>query len=702
MTVLAHVGRAAGAASVAGLAAASLAGALVVLFGPDAWSPARVAAGLAVAALAWWRPVAAAACLLAIAPILGNRPTTPQFQWLVWLTAAAVPVWLVRLLSRERAAAASVLTSPLGLAMLAYAAVSVLSLSSLPWYAPRDLLDGVGVDGAWALARAILAADVGATIYPVLTVIVTLHAAVAALVIATGIRSGGAAPADADADPTPDVVPDLRRGARLVTTALAAGLMAAVCAGFLERAGYLDLRGLRAFDPFTNLTGAQRLQSTFGHAGWFAEYICFATPALLVLFFWPADPAARLHRSTRLSRLGALAAMLAAALAAIVLSYQRGGWLTWIVVGVGVATAALRLTVVEGQRRVAWGGARFLTAIALSVVVALGLGVAVMRIAGGAGAAERFAARARSLTQVSDRQVHVTAGLRLGALLPVLGGGSESFALRYREEYLLAGGEYYARGHDPLVGMYGSAHNVFAQTFAGKGAAGLLALLAMLAAAGRVAWQTLRSSRAGSDRRVVSAIVLGMLVAFAIYGQVQEVFYVPALQLTVFAAFGLAAGLATGPARPGRLGPLAGLLAVVLGAHLVQAYVVPGRLADDYRDHAISAAGARLSAPERGDDGEYFQWTGPTAVVSVSRQATVLSFELRNPAPEPRTVEVRFDGRVVDQVRLGDGEWRRVSYPMRRVRTALPRRLELAVAAPAGGAAAIGRGVAVRRLRWTE
>ena len=56
----------------------------------------------------------------------------------------------------------------------------------------------------------------------------------------------------------------------------------------------------------------------------------------------------------------------------------------------------------------------------------------VVRLAGGPGAMDRFAARARTITQVSDRQAHVMAGLRLGALLPMLGGGSESFAMPLR------------------------------------------------------------------------------------------------------------------------------------------------------------------------------------------------------------------------------------------------------------------------------
>ena len=107
---------------------------------------------------------------------------------------------------------------------------------------------------------------------------------------------------------------------------------------------------LRATDPFTNLSGADRLQSTFGHAGWFAEYICFATPAILALWLWPpgADAGAgggagREPRGRRLVRLAAAAGLLAIALVAIVLSYQRGGWITWAIVAAGVVAAIVRL-----------------------------------------------------------------------------------------------------------------------------------------------------------------------------------------------------------------------------------------------------------------------------------------------------------------------------------------------------------------------
>ncbi len=184
------------------------------------------------------------------------------------------------------------------------------------------------------------------------------------------------------------------------------------------------------------------------------------------------------------------------------------------------------------------------------MILAIAAGLVVVRVAGGPGAMDRFAARARTITQVSDRQAHVTAGLRLGALLPILGGGSESFAMRYEQQYLRAGGAFYARGYSPLLNMYGSAHNVFAQTFAGKGAVGLIALVLVVLTSLAAAVRTLRRPDAPPRTRVVAMIALGMIAAFAIYGQVQEVFYVAPLQLTVFAACGLAAALETPPGRP--------------------------------------------------------------------------------------------------------------------------------------------------------
>ena len=221
------------------------------------------------------------------------------------------------------------------------------------------------------------------------------------------------------------------------------------------------------------------------------------------------------------------------------------------------------------------------------------------------------------------------------------------------------------------MNMYGSAHNVFAQTFAGKGAAGLLSLVGLVLAAAWAAWRTARDAGRAGDVRLVATIALGMIGAFALYGQVQEVFYIQVLQITAFAAFGVAAGLAP-IAQPGTISRRAGLvtaaLLIVLGAHVAHAWVQPGRLAEGYRDHEISRAGERLGAPEPDGEGGYFQWTTGAAFVTVPRQATALSFDLRSLAPGAQVVEVRLDDRLVDRIQLGDHGWHHAQYPLGKLR----------------------------------
>jgi len=704
-TGAARVLRAAGTALTAGLGLAAAAGAVALLVHPGDWTVLTLAAGLTLAVVAWLRPVLAVALLLAVSPICGQRPTTGPFVAFVALTACAVPGWLARLWTRDRAAALDVLGTPVGLALTGYLGASVLSLSSLPLYAPADIVGAATLGEAIrVLPGALAAADVTAVIYPVLTVVLTLHAAVAALTVTVAIRNG------TERSPAPGADAVL-----LVTGGILAGLVLTIAAGALDRLGFLDLRVLRNTDPFTNLSGAERLQGTFGHAGWLAQYICFATPAILALWLWPpgaeagagaADAAGREPRGRGLARLVAAVGLLGIALVAIVLSYQRGGWITWAIVAAGVVAAIVRLVIAgAGPAGTTLPFRRLVAVAAAAMILAIGAGLVVIRVAGGPGAMDRFAARARTITMVSDRQAHVTAGLRLGGQLPILGGGSESFAMRYEQQYLRSGGAYYARGYSPVLNMYGSAHNVFAQTFAGKGAIGLIALVLVVLTAAAAALRTLRRPDAPPRARVVAMIALGMVAAFAIYGQVQEVFYVAPLQLMVFAGWGLAAALEAppGPADRSRrrLGIVATLLAAGLAAHVVHAYVVPGRLADEYRDREISLAGERLSAPVLDADGQYFQWTGARAVITVPRQATELSFDVRQPGAAARDVEVRFDGRTIDRVRLADGEWRHVVYPLHRIKT-LPRRLEIVVLPGADGVdgAAGDRRVAVRRIRW--
>ena len=252
--------------------------------------------------------------------------------------------------------------------------------------------------------------------------------------------------------------------------------------------------------------------------------------------------------------------------------------------------------------------------------------------------------------------------------------------------------------------MYGSAHNVFAQTFAGKGLVGLAALCWLLLEMSRAGWQRARGATPSTPLTldVGGRIVLVATLALALYGVVQEVFYIPALLLLVFMIVGLAAGLDAGRGIPRRMTPgiVACALAVALGAHLVHVYGFPGRLREAYVDRDLSRTGARLSPPEVDADGHYFQWTGEHTLITVPHRAAHFIAELRSVAPFTQTVELRFDGRLIDRLTLHDHAWRIVRYVMPRGRSQDPRRLELVVSPPRETGTASLRGVMIRRIDW--
>ena len=140
-------------------------------------------------------------CCWRLSPICGHRPTTGPFVAFVALTARAVPGWLARLCTRDRAAALELLGTPIGLALTGYVGASVLSLSSLPLYAPgrhrRRRHRGRSDPPAAGRPRRRRRDRPG---YRVLTVVLTLHAAVAALTVAVAVRAEAGAQRAGGAD----------------------------------------------------------------------------------------------------------------------------------------------------------------------------------------------------------------------------------------------------------------------------------------------------------------------------------------------------------------------------------------------------------------------------------------------------------------------------------------------------------------------
>lgn len=313
------------------------------------------------------------------------------------------------------------------------------------------------------------------------------------------------------------------------------GFIFSLLVGLLNYYNLVDLSWLRGLDPVVNPGGTQyRLQSWFGHSGWFAEYITLLAPFSMLLL--------TLNISF-ISRVSILLAILLIGEIVLILTFQRGGWLSYPLTLVAIWTSIYVLRRLEkGDNNILGALKSSITKILISIPLTILVSFLFLKIFGSQFGLEQYSERFRDITKASDRSEFIKAGFSLGALNPILGQGSESFALQYKREYKKADGAYYGGVDLPL---HGSAHNLYAQTFAGKGALGLLGLLFVIyygISSGLAFVFKSKIAQKPADQIIALSCICSLIACF-IYGFVQELFYVQSLQYVFFAIVGILAGI---------------------------------------------------------------------------------------------------------------------------------------------------------------
>jgi len=580
---------------------------------------------------AW--PRAALAILLAALPLFLHQAQSPWALRLVVLVSAFEVAYALRHAGHWRHAWSAAMDHPLLFRGALFVAVAFLSLSSLPLLGivrqhEAVLAHGAGGDWPHYLAALLTMPEVTRE-YSLVAAFLTLQAFLLAVIVARETRRSNGA-------------------SLLLPGAVATGLALSVTLGLAEVFGAVRLDALRG--TIAVFPRAGTLQGSAGNPGWFAEFMVYALPCGLVLLAAPGRLAWRLAAWTMFAGATSLG---------LVLAYQRGGWVAGAVVllYLVVGTAYVLARTAASRRPVRTVVVRLLAVGGL--VAALAVAAAYIWL--GARPAEpfavdrhAFAARLASIAD-ADRIVYWRAAAMVGGLHPILGGGAESFAYRYRWYFLQPGGVYH---RSPVrVPDSSSAHSLYGQVFSGMGAVGLVILLSLF---WRAAADTLRTLATGSGlerRHVVLLAALGSLVGMATYGLVQEIFYVHALRLLFFVNLGVLAGAAGTrmAASPAHHHLAASALALALAVHLV--YQVgtpgPGRLVD-----ATEAAG--FYGQEKDPAGKPYRWITEWASLPVPAGARTYSVELRSVAPYPQDVEITACGKE-REITLSDRAWRRVT-----------------------------------------
>jgi hypothetical protein len=438
---------------------------------------------------------------------------------------------------------------------------------------------------------------------------------------------------------------DTQRYPKILLSAAFLGLLSSLVIGVLDYYGFIDLLWLRGLDPIVNPGGTQfRLQSLFGHSGWYAEYLTLAIPTSLVILalnvpFW--------------MRAAAILVALALGEFVLILTYQRGGWLSYPLTLVAVWAAIYVVRLLERNesdiaRALRRSIVKICISLPLTVVVSLLLVFAIQGKGSVQEAMSPYVSRFKDIQRTGDRTEFVKAGFLIGSLHPVLGGAADSFAWQFEREVESPRGTFAGRFNLPL---HGSAHNVYAQTFSGKGICGLVTLLAIPIAMLLAVPRVLRDSQRSITDKLIVLTGGCYASAFLIYGNVQEVFYVQVLQFLFFAVVGLVAavGYQNRTLSLTTTRSVSWLCLALISLHLVWEFVSPGPT------RAFYAANRQFGCfPQEAPPGSSpYRWCGERAAIERAVDSNLPSLEI--------LVEA---GPISQTILIADGEMERVSVSL--------------------------------------
>ena len=459
-----------------------------------------------------------------------------------------------------------------------------------------------------------------------------------------------------------------RGGPKVWALSILLGSLAILTLGLMEFYGLISLRQLPLLGVFLNPAGFDRLQSFFGNPTWYAEYLTVIAPYSMVLLL--------LNYPQRIRLLAVILVLIITEIS-LILTMSRGGWLSYPLTLIAMWIAYYTLVKDKGEAR-----PRRLVILALikkvgiSIPLTLAVSLSLVgylnsiprgEIGGMQGpGTDAYVARAQEMKDANERLRYFHPMKTLLAEHPIFGGGLNSWGYRLIHEYLKPDGGHFGAdmnfGHGGRI-EYGSAHNLYFQTLAGKGIVGLIIVLSLIGTTILLASRNLLNHPGGhlsSDQKILSMMMLAYLFAFAIYGNVQEGFYVPALSILFFVSFGIFVNTAP-PAFEfsHRIRTvISGLLLSALVGHIYWEFQKPGvtRLADTQKEFGCYDFLGEHEGSTAMWCGSRFRVSRPYVVMNGSpRVFSQFLLETMDPNVTGVTLRASFGSRVLTQATIPAG-----------------------------------------------
>lgn len=471
--------------------------------------------------------MAGMATLTAALPWFIHHPSSDRNAGLAALTAACQAAYLLHLAVRgTRRQQPDGGRSTILWATAAWAGSAVLSQASLPWSymlaTARSYWSAVPGRDVWDVVAAWWHLPEALPHFSVVAAVLTVQAAGVAWMVSREVR----------ANPWQGAV---------MAWAQVAGLLTSVVLGLIEASGLVDLTAVRGSQMVHLAPGS--IQGATGNRGWFAEYVAYALPYVVMGVSLRATCGRRLVVGT----------MLASALTCLLLAFQRGGWLvgtlmaacSWaVLLSAPLDSPARGRTALLRCRHLLLSGMTVIVCAVVAVRTIVPAGVdpdGLPHVLGNRLAIGTYLHRLQAADVLGGRETYWPVAAGMLALRPVIGGGVEAFAYRYALDVTSPAGPLHNR-YAP-VPHPASAHNLYLQTLVGTGVLGLAALLSLWVLSARGLHRIVTSPMASQTERLTGLAAGGSLLAIAIFGFVQEVTYVHGLRVMLVGAIGLISGL---------------------------------------------------------------------------------------------------------------------------------------------------------------
>lgn len=379
-------------------------------------------------------------------------------------------------------------------------------------------------------------------------------------------------------------------------TALATGLLISISAGLLEYFELVDLSFLRT----ENVGGfdSKRITGFFVNPGWHAEYLAMLMPVLPVLLHQSA-----LRQLPRSAQTALLIFLLIAGEVCIILSMQRGAWLSYpptlllIWIAFYYALDKIRypdLTLLSFLKS-RWMKVLITIPLSVSLSVYIVYGLKQYQHNRDKTAYAAIVAttnKASRVLEYQDRAKHWTPSLIFFSKNPIYGGGGDSYGWQTMLYYDRHNGDLYRHPSYELGIPFLTSHNMFLQVLTGRGMLGFLFFTSLLMLAfyrllatefGFIGGRSLPNSEEFGIH-LVRLCAIGSLLASTIYGLVQEILFNFNLQLAFWIVLFAGLGVTRPPPDPERrqhlrhsFGFILALMLLLLPFHLVnQPYIREG------------------------------------------------------------------------------------------------------------------------------